>query len=246
MSPDPAAEVVAPPRSKSLFEEQPRVAEVFTPDAATEFQYQPVPPLAPITLFLGLCSVAGFLGLPAMGIGIIGILCGSLGLWQIRRADGALGGKWLTRIGLALSLLLTVGAGALHAYVYATEVPEGHQRLSFAWLSQREPKLSESDIEVPPEVHDLNDKPVFIKGYMYPTRVREGLSEFVLVKDNGDCCFGKQPKLSDMIVVHMQEGQTVNFREAQLVSVAGTFKIAGVHQAGDIVGLYTIDGTHFR
>jgi len=30
------------------------------------------------------------------------------------------------------------------------------------------------------------------------------------------------------------------------VSVAGTFRIAGVHQAGDILGVYTLDGTHFR
>jgi len=239
-------ETVAPPRSTSLFADQPRAADVFGSDPQSEFQYQPVPPLAPISLFLGICSVAGFLGIPAMGIGVVGIVCGALGLWQIRRAEGALGGLWLTRIGFALSLLLTLGAGGLHGYVYATEVPEGHQRLSFAWLSKREPRMLETDIEIPAEVHDLNEKPVFIKGYMYPTRIREGLSEFVLVKDNGDCCFGKQPKLSDMIVVHMQNGQTVNFREAQLVSVAGTFKIAGVHQAGDIVGLYTIDGTHFR
>lgn len=81
---------------------------------------------------------------------------------------------------------------------------------------------------------------------MYPSRQREGLKEFVLVKDTGDCCFGKQPKLSDMIVVHMKDGQTVNYREQQLVSVAGVFRIAGVHQAGDIVGLYAMDGTHFR
>ncbi|MFN8854840.1 MAG: hypothetical protein ACK50P_04715 [Planctomycetaceae bacterium] len=213
---------------------------------ADEFAYRPVPPLAPISLFMGVCGAAGFLGVPAMAIAVVGIICALLALWIIRRSEGALGGSLVAKLGLGLSLLMTLGAGALHTYTYFTEVPEGHQRLTFSWLSKQDVVQKGNELLISPDVIDLNDKPVFIKGYMYPSRQREGLHEFVLVKDTGDCCFGRQPKLSDMIVVHMKDGQTVKYREQQLVSVAGTFRIAGVHQAGDILGVYTLDGTHFR
>jgi len=211
-----------------------------------EFAYRPVPALAPISLFMGVCGAAGFLGVPAMAIAIVGIFCALLALWTIRRSEGTLGGSLVAKLGLGLSLLMTLGAGALHTYTYFTEVPEGHQRITFSWLSKQDVVQKGNELLISPDVIDLNDKPVFIKGYMYPSRQREGLHEFVLVKDTGDCCFGRQPKLSDMIVVHMKDGQTVKYREQQLVSVAGTFRIAGVHQAGDILGVYTLDGTHFR
>lgn len=236
----------ANPVSKSLFDTASQASSNSGTSPSDEFAYKPVTPLAPISLFMGVCGVAGFLGVPAMAIAVVGIFCALLALWLIRRSENALGGSLVAKLGLAVSLLMTIGAGVLHTYVYFTEVPEGHQRIGFSWLSKQEVVQQGSDLLLPPDVIELNEKPIFIKGYMYPSRQREGLHEFVLVKDTGDCCFGRQPKLSDMIVVHMKDGQTVKYREQQLVSVAGTFRIAGVHQAGDIVGLYTLDGTHFR
>jgi len=214
--------------------------------AMEEFAYRPVTPLAPMALFLGICSVAGFLGLPALAIGIVGMLCGLLALWQIRRSEGALGGGLVAKAGLALSALLTVGAVGFHAYTYVTEVPEGHERVTFAWLSKQPMAFEDSNLMLPKEVVDLNEKPVFIKGYMYPTRLRDGLSEFLLVKDTGDCCFGRQPKLTDVIVVHMKDGQTARYKEQQLVSVGGVFKISGLHQSGDVQAIFSMDSDHFR
>lgn len=214
--------------------------------AMQEFEYRPVTPLAPISLFLGVCSLVGFMGLPAMSIGIVGALCGLLCLWQIRRSEGALGGVLVGKIGLGLSVLLTLSAAAYHAYSYVTEVPEGHERISFAWLSKQPMAMEDNNLMLPKEVIELNEKPVFIKGYMYPTRLREGLSEFLLVKDTGDCCFGRQPKLTDIIVVHMKDGELARYREQQLVSVAGVFKIAGLHQAGDVQAVFSMDSNHFR
>src|SRR5262245_54647770 len=83
-----------------------------------DFDYHPVPPLAPITLFLGICGIAGLIGLPALSIGVAGIVTGLLCLWQIRRAEGELGGAVLAKIGLFLSVLFLVSGSALHAYTY--------------------------------------------------------------------------------------------------------------------------------
>src|SRR5262245_21513707 len=100
-----------------------------------EFECHPIPPLAPITLFLGVCAIAGLAGIPGLAIGIAGMLTGLICLRQIRRSEGELGGRTLAKIGFLLSLLFFVSGSALHAYTYVNELPEGHQRISFRELS---------------------------------------------------------------------------------------------------------------
>ena len=215
-------------------------------DEMEEFEYRPVPPLAPITMFLGVCGIAGLAGIPALAISFVGVITGLLCLWQIARSEGALGGKLVAQLGLALSFLFLASGTALHAYTYITELPEGHERVSFNWLSKQPQKMTREGIELTPEVAALDGKPIFIKGYMYPTRQQTGMTEFVLVKDTGQCCFGGNPKLTDMIVVKFHDGMTVNHKEQTLVSVAGTFHAGAVTQSGELTAVYTLDGTHFQ
>ena len=47
-------------------------------DAAEEFAYRPVPPLAPISLFLGFCALSGFVGTPCLAVGAVGMLLGAV------------------------------------------------------------------------------------------------------------------------------------------------------------------------
>jgi len=215
-------------------------------DPPDEFSYRPVPPLAPISLFLGICGLSGFMGIPCLAVGFVGILLGFVALWQIRRADGTLGGKGIARLGVGLSVLMFFAGSGYHAYAYVTELPEGYERVSFGDLAKHEPKFVEGKIEVGPEAAELDGKPIFIKGYMYPTGRQTGISEFVLVKDTGQCCFGGQPKLTDMIVVKFDDGMLVNHREQQLVGVAGIFRASSMVQSGVLTAIYQIDGTHFK
>ncbi|MGE5190953.1 MAG: hypothetical protein ACM3U2_00510 [Deltaproteobacteria bacterium] len=215
-------------------------------DPAEEFAYRPVPPLAPISLFLGFCGVSGFVGVPCLAVSAVGMLVGALALWQIRRAMGDLGGRGVALLGFTLSTLMLLAGSGYHAYAYATEVPQGFERVSFVELSKHLPTFSEGKVAVPPEVEALDGKPIFIKGYMYPTGRLEGLSEFVLVKDTGQCCFGGQPKLTDMIVVKFEDGMTVKHRDQILVGVAGIFRANAVVQSGVLTGIYQLDATHFQ
>ncbi|MGQ0633834.1 MAG: DUF3299 domain-containing protein [Planctomycetaceae bacterium] len=218
--------------------------ETASPD---EFDYHPIPPLAPIALFLGVCASAGLLVIPGLAIGVVGFAAGAICAWQIRRSDGELGGRWLARLGCALSAVFLVSGIVWHSYVYATEVPEGYERVSFPALSKQMPEIKDDgSIDVPAEVAALDGKPIFIKGYMYPTRQKTGIQEFVLVKDTGQCCFGGNPKLTDMIVVQFQDGMTVDHREQTLVAVAGTFHAKSIRQSGELTAIYSIDGTHFK
>jgi len=217
---------------------------------ADEFAYRPVPPLAPISLFLGICAVSGFLGVPCLAIGVVGTMMGAIALWQIRRSSGEMGGKAVARLGVALSVGLFFAASGYHAYAYVTELPEGYLRVSFPELSKYQPIVTEEQgqqkVRFPPEVAQLEGQAIYIKGYMYPTRQRFDISEFVLVKDTGQCCFGGQPKMTDMIIVKFENGMTVNHREQVLVGIGGVFRASVPARSEAGAAIYTIEGTHFK
>lgn len=216
-------------------------------DQSDEFAYRPVPVMAPISLFLAFCSLAGFLGIPCLAIGAVGMTTGAIALWQIRRSAGEFGGRLVAWLGVGLSTALLFSASGFHAYAYVTELPEGYLRVSFSEMSKHVPTTyGDGTMKVAPEIAALDGKPIYIKGYMYPTKKTRDLSEFVLVKDTGQCCFGGQPKLTDMIVVKFEDGMTVNHREQQLVGVGGVFHANVVAHSGELTSIYVLEGTHFK
>lgn len=212
-----------------------------------EFDYHPIPALAPITMFLGVCSLGGLVAVPFLAIAAVGVLTGLVCLRQIRRSEGELGGRVLARLGFWLNVVCLVAGTSWHSYAYATEVPEGYERVSFSWLSGQELDFQKGGrISLPEGVAALDGKPIFIKGYMYPTRQLADINEFVLVKDTGQCCFGGNPKLTDMIVVQFKDGMTVSHKDQTLVSVAGVFRAKHPQQSGELYALYSIEGAYFK
>lgn len=209
------------------------------------FDYKPVPPLAPATLTVGILSgVAVFWDL-ALILPILGLLLGAACLWQIRRSEGLLGGTGLTIIGIAFSALFLIGGGSLHAYAYATECPPGFERVNFTSDIAAKGFVSENgEFQIHPDVKKLDEQPVFVKGYMYPTRQTEGIQSFVLCRDSGQCCFGGQPKLTDMILVEMPEDRAVNYLVG-LVAIAGTFHTVNQQDAAGLNPVYRLEGEFF-
>ena len=228
-------------------EVQPASLETLSaPQEDGEFAYRPITIWAPVSIFLGICGSAAMLTPIALSICLAAVLVALLGMWEIRRNEGEVGGKRLSQIGLSLGLLFLLGAGGMHGYEYATEVPEGYSRVSFNWLSNQG-MVFENGIARPTEdVAKLDGQKIYIKGYMYPRQQRHGLKQFVLCKDNGDCCFGGQPKPTDMIAVEMQGGMSVELLEQQLVGVAGVFRASTQTTQGDLTAVYKLEGTHFR
>ncbi|MCA9125937.1 MAG: DUF3299 domain-containing protein [Planctomycetales bacterium] len=74
------------------------------------------------------------------------------------------------------------------------------------------------------EIEALNKKTVRIRGYIYPTFQREGIKEFVLVRDNLECCFGPGAAIFDCIRVKMEPGKTATYT-TRPVAVRGKFEI---------------------
>lgn len=225
-----------------------------TPDGAAhnaateydEFDYHPIPVLAPLSLIVGLCSLASLAAVPGLLVPLLGLIVGGLGYWQITRSKGEYGGFRLNLTGIVLSSLWLIAGTSFHAYTYATEVPEGYERLSFRWLSQQAPITEDGKLRIADEAKAIDGQKVFVKGYMYPGQQKEGIQQFVLCKDTGQCCFGGKPAITDIIFVNFVNDTRADFRELQLVSVAGTFRAKKVGTGSDVSFLYQLEGEYFK
>ncbi len=211
--------------------------------AAEDFQqYQALSPLAVTSCALGLLSVVAFLHLYLAIVPILGVVLGFMALNAISARPRELTGSGLAKGGIFLSLLLGILGWGRMGYIYATEVPEGHQRISYAEL---QPDNSLRTPTPPASAGQLDGQPVFIKGYMYPGSRTHGLSEFVLVRDQGDCCFGGNPKISDRIVVKLVEPLRTDFTSG-LVRVAGIFHVNQTNSAELGQAWYALEADHIQ
>jgi hypothetical protein len=91
-------------------------------------------------------------------------------------------------------------------------------------------------------VTDLDGRRVRIRGYILPSFQQSGLTQFVLVRDNQECCFGPGAALHDCVVVRMQPGRTADF-SIRPVAVAGTFRVAELRGPdGNHLAIYALEG----
>lgn len=167
--------------------------------------------------------------MPMLAFAVVGLICGGLALRSIRRWPNEYSGRPLAVAGLALNGLLLVGGSTSHAYIYVTEVPEGYSRVSFYDLTQ-----PDNQPDVPTDrALQLDGEDIFLKGYIHPTSGSGLLRRFILVPDMGTCCFGGQPKSTDMIEVTLTKGQTVR-AGLRRMKLAGRFTVNPYnHRAAD-------------
>ncbi len=196
--------------------------------------YRAVSALAVASAILGLLSALALLDW-AMGIlPAITVLVGSRALQRIRaNPDELTGGVW-ARLGIGLALVFLFAGWARLSYVYVTEVPEGYQRITYDDLQPDPDKPGEI---IPESVKAFEGKKVFIKGYVYPSSQSEGIKELILVRDTGTCCFGGQPRLTDMVQVTLEPPLELTYSMRQH-RLGGTFHVepgAALHGLGGVV-----------
>jgi hypothetical protein len=215
-------------------------------EGKSEFNYRPVPVMAPLSLALGLLSALGFLGIIVAPLGLIGAIVSLLCILKLRKFRGEYGGMWLAVTGLLLSITCFAASTGLWFHTYATEVPKDCRRVNFnSDISKKVFLIGEQNgqkgLTFNPDVKQLDGKKIFIKGYMYPTKQLSGLTSFLLVKDNAQCCFGGNPAITDMIQIEMDFGKTADFNQGILVSVAGVFHCQPSRGPAGLQPVYTID-----
>lgn len=212
---------------------------------AGDFEYRPTPALVSVAGAFAFFSLTAFIMDWLLLVPVVGLLLSATALWQIRQSRGAYGGWLATWLLTAVMFLEFGGAAALYAYSYATEVPEGFRRVSFANdISKYELKTVNGELKIPEQVQELHDQSVFLKGYMYPERETYSKRRFVLCKDMGECCFGGNPKPTDMIVVEMDKPRTVDIKTG-MVSVAGVFRTNADVGAAGLNPVYKLDCSFF-
>lgn len=95
---------------------------------------------------------------------------------------------------------------------------------------------------LPAKVTALEHGRIRIRGYILPSFQQTGLTQFVLVRDNMECCFGPGALLHDCIVVRMVPGKSASF-SIRPVAVTGTFRIDELRGPdGRHLAIYALDG----
>ena len=74
------------------------------------------------------------------------------------------------------------------------------------------------------KIEGYDGNKIRIRGYILPSFKQNGIQQFVLVRDNMECCFGPGAALFDSIIVKMSPGKTTSYT-IRPVAVEGTFSI---------------------
>jgi hypothetical protein len=92
------------------------------------------------------------------------------------------------------------------------------------------------------EIKELHGTKVRIRGYMLPQFQQRGITQFVLVRDNMECCFGPGAALYDCMIVEMTKGASATFT-VRPIAVEGIFKIDEFKDPdGNHLAIYHLDG----
>jgi hypothetical protein len=96
------------------------------------------------------------------------------------------------------------------------------------------------------KVKNLDGKNIRIRGYILPSFQQNDIKQFILVRDNMECCFGPGALLHDCIVVEMLPPATTSFT-VRPVSVEGNFTIREFKGPdGTYLAIYHLDGTQVK
>lgn len=182
---------------------------------------------------------------------LAGLILSLFALKSIRANSDLYTGKPAAMLGILLAAGSLIIGSARGAYIYATEVPEGYARTSFLEMKPDEVEIAGREI-VPPEVKELLGEQVFIKGYIRPDStnngLRKGISEFLLVRDSNDCCFGDMSKVQyyDQAAVTLAKGTTVDL-SSKVFRVGGRLGIRpGNVAAGEPLLVYSLEADYIK
>ena len=206
-------------------------------------QYKTLSSAAVASLVVGILSLLAFLHPWFVAIPMVGVVLAVVAIRGIKANSEEFTGLPIAKAGLLLSLLFGVAGPSYQAVVYATEVPEGALRISYAQLQPDEEVPGQL---IPPSALELNDQQVFIKGYIYPDKQQHGIAQFVLCRDQGDCCFGGNPKVTDRIKVVLPRELAVSYSQRQF-KVAGKFRVEPTQTAEGLgTVFYHLDADYIR
>jgi hypothetical protein len=90
-------------------------------------------------------------------------------------------------------------------------------------------------------IRDLAGKRVRIRGWIEDTSVfrRTGIKEFILIRHNGECCFGPGAVIYDCMQVNLKAGESTEFT-TRPITIEGTFTVEPLEEGGRLWVLYRL------
>jgi hypothetical protein len=145
-----------------------------------------------------------------------------------------------------LALVIAALNLAVHSSAYAAEAA-AQRDITFDTVKFPMEKTDTFRREMlTPEIEKLVGKRVRIRGYMLPSFQQEGITQFVLVRDNMECCFGPGAALYDCMLVQMKEGKSASF-STRPIAVEGVFNVRELPGPdGKLLAIYHLDGEDVR
>ena len=99
--------------------------------------------------------------------------------------------------------------------------------------------------QIPLSVQDLDQKPIALRGFLLPVKLNGPLTtDFLLLRNQGLCCYGIAPKITEWVNVHMSKG--IKPILDQPVTICGTLHVGEIRENGYLVGIYRLDGERTR
>ena len=122
---------------------------------------------------------------------------------------------------------------------FRSEGPEDALRVSFddvdlLKILNMDPVPANARQMFPEWLKSLDGKRIRIRGFMYPPYRDTGLKAFVVARDNQICCFGKSPKIYDLINVLMRKGETTDYIQGRPFDVVGVLHMEESEFAGEM------------
>jgi hypothetical protein len=193
---------------------------------------------------LAALSPLAFFGWWLAAVPAIGLAVAVVALRDIAGRPRELTGRPLAFTAAIVSVLTLVGGLAWQSLVYSRELPPGFERLGYAQL---QPAEGDPPLAVPQAALALDGRDVLLKGYMYPGKQQLGIAQFLLVRDQGDCCFGGNPKITDRVLVQLSDASGIAFTP-RLVKIAGRFAVRPMGFAAGAEGgvLYHLEDAQVR
>ncbi|MCL2119907.1 MAG: hypothetical protein FWH27_15930 [Planctomycetaceae bacterium] len=205
-------------------------------------RYIEVNAVALISIVLGLIGVTTFFSWQTVFVPILGLLVGLWALYRHLDSPGEVGGFYLAIAGIVVSLVMSVGGSGLEIWRYYFSVPRGYTVVDFADMAL------DKNGKIPEHIAQLGreNKKILVKGYMYQSKQRSGLTNFILVRTVEHCKFCSSfQNPADMIDVYCVGGLKVNYRTTP-VRVGGTFWVNEHSRFGDGTMPYLIEADQFR
>jgi len=228
--------------SAGLFESQRPKSRVVTERDAGE-GYRALSGVALAAAALAAFAPLAFIDWWLAVVPTLAIVLGTVALRDIHRRPQELAGRPLAIGAMLVATACLVGGLVRLSSIYAAELPSGFERLSYALL---QPAEGDPPDAVPEAVRALDGRDVLLKGYMYPGSRQHGIVQFLLVRDQGDCCFGGNPRITDRVNVQLADPRGIDFTP-RLVKIAGRFRVrpTGAPDAGGVV-LYHLEAAERR